>query len=140
MSGFNRFFEINKFQNEPQKNFLWLKFFYCLNSLAPPEMQEICKQNLFIMLSSWDTAVCLHFWAKFKMAARGPKRVPGQVFLMFPITEIFFSSLQFIKVKIEGVWKCLMIFLLHLWLLINKQLAWKKNLTLWNDRLIKTNA
>ena len=32
-------------------------------------------------------------------------------FLKFPITKIFFSFLQFIKVKIEGVWKCLMIFL-----------------------------
>ena len=32
-------------------------------------------------------------------------------FLKFPITKIFFSSLQFIKVKTEGVWNCLMIFL-----------------------------
>ena len=32
------------------------------------------------VLSFRDTAVCLHFWAKFKMAARGPKRVTSQVF------------------------------------------------------------
>ena len=73
-------------------------------------MQKISWKNFFILLSFWDTAVCLHFWAKFKMAARGLKRITGQVIWSFLLPN-FFSSLQFIKVKIEGVWKCLMIFL-----------------------------
>ena len=33
-----------------------------------------------VPLTSLVTAVCLHFWVKFKMAARGPKRVTSQVF------------------------------------------------------------
>ena len=44
------------------------------------------------------------FGAKFKMAV-------GQVFCCFLLQKKIFSSPQFIKVKIEGVWKCLMIFL-----------------------------
>ena len=72
-------------------------------------MKKISWKNFFISLSFWDTAVCLHFWAKFKMAARGRKRVASQVFWSF-LNQIFFSTLQFIKVKIEGVWNCPMIF------------------------------
>ena len=43
-------------------------------------------------------------------------------FLKFPITKIFFSFLQFIKVKIEGVSKCLMIFLFT-FVTFSKQIA-----------------
>ena len=42
-------------------------------------------------------------------------------FLMFPITKIFFSSLQFKKVKIEGVSKCLWFF--FTFVTINQQTA-----------------
>ena len=48
--------------------------------------QKFLSQN---MLSSWDTAVCLYFWEKFKMAARGPKRVPGQDFWCFLLPNFF---------------------------------------------------
>ena len=41
-------------------------------NLAP---QKIFWKFFFILLSFWDTAVCLHFWVNFKMAARGPERV-----------------------------------------------------------------
>ena len=58
--------------------------------LAPQKM-KLFQKFRHLMLSFWDTAICLHFWAKFKMAARGPKRVTGQVFLLFPITKSFFS-------------------------------------------------
>ena len=47
---------------------------------VPHEMQKISLKNFFIMLSFCDTAVCLHFWMNFKMAARGPERVTSQVF------------------------------------------------------------
>ena len=61
----------------PQKMILSQKFRHLMR----------CKKYLnkifFTMLSFWDTAVCLHFWAKFKMAARCPKRVPSQVFWSF---------------------------------------------------------
>ena len=46
-------------------------------------MQKISWKKFFILLSFWDTAVCLHFWVKFKMATRGPKRVTSQVFWSF---------------------------------------------------------
>ena len=45
----------------------------------------------FILLSFWDTAVCLHFWVKFKMAARGPKRVTSQVFWSFLLPKFFLA-------------------------------------------------
>ena len=51
------------------------------------------------------------------MTARGPKRFTGEVFCCtyykgsYLLHPQFFISLQFIKVKIEGVSKCLMIFL-----------------------------
>ena len=49
---------------------------------------------MFTMLSFWDTAVCLHFWAIFEMAARGPKRGCRSSFLLFPITKSFFQLLK----------------------------------------------
>ena len=55
------------------------------------------------------------------MAARVPKRVPGQVFWCFLLPKIFLA-LQFIKVKIEGVSKCLMIFLFT-FVTVNQQTA-----------------
>ena len=74
-------------------------------------MQKISWKKFFISLSFWDTAVCLHFWVNFKMAARGPERVTSQVFWSFLLAKKFSAPPQFIIVKIEGVWKCLMIFL-----------------------------
>ena len=47
------------------------------------------RKKLFTMLSSWDIAVCLHFWARFKMAARGPKRVTSQVFWSFLLPKFW---------------------------------------------------
>ena len=38
-------------------------------------MKKYAKKNFFFLLSFRDTAVCLHFWVNFKMAARGPERV-----------------------------------------------------------------
>ena len=52
------------------------------------------------MLSFWDTAVCLHFWAKFKMAARGLKKVTGQVFWCFLLPKFFWSDFD------ETLWDC----------------------------------
>ena len=69
-------------------------------NLAPQKMKLCqkfrhlmrCKKYFeffFILLSFWDTAVCLHFWAKFKMAARDPKRVTSQVFWSFLLPKKF---------------------------------------------------
>ena len=74
-------------------------------------MQKISWKKFFISLSFWDTAVCLHFWVKFKMAARGPERVTSQVFWSFLLPKKISAPPRFLIVKIEGVWKCLMIFL-----------------------------
>ena len=59
-----------------------LKNVYRHNSLGLGTLwdEEICKKKFFILLSFRDTAVCLHFWVNFKMAARGPERVTSQVF------------------------------------------------------------
>ena len=57
-----------------------LKKYYRPKSLGTLWDEEICEKKFFILLSFRDTAVCLHFWAKFKMAARGLKRVTSQVF------------------------------------------------------------
>ena len=57
-----------------------LKKFYRPKSLGTFWDEEICEKNFFTLLSFRDTAVCLHFWAKYKMAARGPERVTSQVF------------------------------------------------------------
>ena len=66
-------------------------------------------------MSEWvcpDTSKIL-LSQKFRhlMGWRNMQKGHQSSFLKFPITKNFFSSLQFIKVKIEGVWKCLMIFL-----------------------------
>ena len=37
-----------------------LKIFFCFMSFYWSWVFKICKQNLFTMLSCWDTAVCLH--------------------------------------------------------------------------------
>ena len=52
-------------------------------------MQKISLKKFFISLSFWDTAVCLHFWVNFKMAARGPERVTSQVFWSFLLPKKF---------------------------------------------------
>ena len=58
-----------------------LKNFYRPKSLGTLWDEEICKKKKFFFLLSFrDTAVCLHFWVNFKMAARGPERVTSQVF------------------------------------------------------------
>ena len=57
-----------------------LKNFYRPKSLGTLWDEEIFQKKFFILLSFIDTAVCLHFWVKFKMAARGPKGVTSQVF------------------------------------------------------------
>ena len=69
----------------------------------------------------WIQLFVYIFGAKFKMASRDPKRVTSQVFWSFLLPKIVFSSLQFIKVKIEGVWNCLMIF--FTFVTINQQTA-----------------
>ena len=93
----------------PQKMKLFQKFRHLLR----------CKKYLKKIFL--PCLVCLHFWTKFKMAARGPKRVAGQVFWYFLLPKIFLP-LQFIKVKIEGVSKCLMIFLFT-FVTVNQQTA-----------------
>ena len=57
-----------------------LKNFYRPKSLGTLWDDKICEKIFFILLSFGDTAVCLHFWVNFKMAARGPERVTSQVF------------------------------------------------------------
>ena len=52
------------------------------------------------MLSSWDIAVCLHFTAKLKMAARGPKRVAGEVFCCFLLGKVVLSYKDSFRAKI----------------------------------------
>ena len=48
--------------------------------------------------------VCLHFWTKFKMAARAEVQKGSPVkFFEVSYYQNFFSPLQFIKVKIVGV-------------------------------------
>ena len=51
-------------------------------ALAPHEIQKICKQNLFTMLSFWDIAVCSCFREKFKMAAGSSNMVNSEVFVV----------------------------------------------------------
>ena len=53
-----------------------------------------------------------------------PEVQKGSLVKFFDVSyyQIFFSSLQFIKVKIEGVWKCLMIFLFT-FVTFSKQIA-----------------
>ena len=85
-------------------------------------MQKISWKKFFILLSFWDTAVCLHFWVNFKMAARGPERVTSQVFWSFLLPKKFSAPPQFLIVKIEGVSKCLMIFLFT-FVTFSKQIA-----------------
>ena len=53
--------------------------------------ENICKKKLFTMLSFWGIAVCLHIRAKFKMAARGPERVAGEVFYCFLLPTVVYS-------------------------------------------------
>ena len=45
------------------------------------------------------------------MAARGPERVTSQVFWSILLPKKFSAPPRFLIVKIEEVWKCLMIFL-----------------------------
>ena len=63
--------------------------FYCPNSLGTSWDAKNILKKIFILLSFWDTAVCLHFWVNFKMAARGPERVTSQVFWSFLLPKKF---------------------------------------------------
>ena len=101
---------------------IWhLKNFYCPNSLGTSWDAKNILKKIFILLSFWDTAVCLHFWVNFKMAARGPERVTSQVFWSFLLPKNF-QPPRFLIVKIGGVWKCLMIFLFT-FVTFSKQIA-----------------
>ena len=54
--------------------------------------EKICKQNLFTLLSSWDTAVCLHFGPKFQNDLEHLKRVPSENFYYFLLPKVVFSG------------------------------------------------
>ena len=56
------------------------KIFIVPTVKVPHEMQKISLKKFFILLSFSDTAICLHFWVNFKMAARGQEKVTSQVF------------------------------------------------------------
>ena len=74
---------------------IWhLKNFYCPNSLGTSWDAKNILKKFFILLSFWDTAVCLHFLAKFKMAASGPKSVTVKFFEL-SYYQIFFILLSF---------------------------------------------
>ena len=53
---------------------IWhLKNFYCPNSLGTSWDAKNIFKKIFILLSFWDTAVCLHFWVNFKTPTRWNK-------------------------------------------------------------------
>ena len=58
------------------------KIFIVPTVKAPHEVHKTYKQNLFTMLSSWDTAFCFHFGGNSKWPPE-PKRVTSQVFWCF---------------------------------------------------------
>ena len=102
---------------------IWhLKNFYCPNSLGTSwDAKNILKK--FFYLASFLRYSCLFtFLGKIQNGRQRSEKGHHSSFLKFSITKIFFSSLQFIKVKIEGVWKCLMIFLFT-FLTFNQQTA-----------------
>ena len=95
------------------KSYIWERIKYSM------------KQTLFVYIFGQNS--------KWQPELRSKKGHQSS-FLKFPITKIFFSSLQFVKVKIEGVSKRLMIFLFT-FVTINQQTAGlEKKTVVWNDK------
>ena len=81
---------------EPQKMKLGQKFRHlmrCKNILTKFVYHAKFLRNSYMFT----------FLAKIQNGGQRSKKGHQSSFLKFPITKIFFSSLQFIKVKIEGV-------------------------------------
>ena len=100
VEGWRADFHYNRRENRSTVHYIYLLFnCSCMSEWAGLGTSKIFivptviswKKN-FILLIFWDTAVCLHFWAKFKMAARGPKRVTSQVFWSFLLPKFFLAS------------------------------------------------
>ena len=99
-----------------------LKIFYCHNSLGTSwDAKNILKKfsyfALFLRYSCLFT-----FLAEFENGRQRSKKGHQSSFLKFPITKKIFSPPQFLIVKIEGVWKCIMIFLFT-FVTFSKQIA-----------------
>ena len=87
-----------------------LKNFYCPKSLGTLWDEEICKKK-FVYHAQFLRYRCLFtFLGKIQNGRQRSEKGHQSSFLKFYITKKIFSPPQFIKVKIEGVSKCIMIF------------------------------
>ena len=85
----------------------------------------------FFYLAQFLRYSCLFtFFGKIQNGHQRSKKSHQSSFFKFPITKNYFNSLQFIKVKIEGLWNCLDFFVYICDYKSSKQLAWKKKTSL----------